>query len=172
MFKAKLLVVFCLSFLMLVTNYPLSTKALSGKGIISPQVLVCVPSVSYTQNTLAELYFIYDSGEAVNNTSVQQSVNTTFSRSASASITYGGYVEFSNVVAKVGVSAEVSVGVTLTISDSQTINVPAYTTVSWSAGSKFKKSVGKFTYRDEACELTYQNNVTTQYSFKKYFQWD
>jgi hypothetical protein len=139
---------------------------------ITPKFQTCIPEVSYSQSTLSEIITIYDSGELVNNTNTTQSYSASYSRTISSSITVGGYVEFNEVVAKVGVSAEIGVNASATITETITANVLPHTTVTWYGGTKFKKSIGMFTYLSSTCAVTYKYNVTTKYSFMRYVQWD
>jgi hypothetical protein len=140
---------------------------------ITPFAIVCDPGyVSYTESSrIIAASIDGNNGYAENNTGVTQSISEVITRTVYASISGGTTVELNYVAGKIGYKVEVAAGISTTKSQTINVNVPPYTSATFSYGSAIVKTIGTLKYLNKNCTYSYKN-ITANYTYGSYYRWN
>jgi hypothetical protein len=138
---------------------------------ITPNVVVCTPGiVSYTQTSTRTRNILGTQGISTNNSGITQTYSNSVERAVFSSVSIGGNAELNYIAGKIGISTEVSAGITTTYTSTISVTVPPYSSITWSHGTRAVKSTGTMKYINGNCTYT-NKSITADYSYAYYADW-
>lgn len=142
----------------------------SAEGI-SPRYISCTPQSMVEVDTKTIYTRWDDTSKYVNNTNYTQTGSVSLSRQKSSSFGVTGSVEIKKVIAKVGISAELTTNSSQTVTKTQTATVPPKTTINARFGSELVRGRSRMRYVKDDCSSTYGTWFNYNYSFGGIFEW-
>lgn len=149
---------------------PVSADTIDPYGVVCQETRTFEVSTKYTEKVIQNQLV------HTNSTSTTQETSYTRSRSVYASAKLGSSMtsetNFGLIKFAVGISSEVSVGTSTSVSATIKVNVPAYTTVTLSIGYYRVYGSGRMKTVNTDCSITYSSTYTYDYSYKSFTGWE